>query len=153
MTFQFYDKFDRIIGEEIDLIIYEKAPEDESKGFVPAYKYNIVFHDTLIEIGQIDIRIGYQESLYYGGHIGYGVFEEFRGNHYAGKACVLIKQVALAHGMNKLIITCNPDNFPSRKTCEYVGANLLEIVDLPPHNDMYQRGERQKCIFEWNVGD
>ncbi|MNY80412.1 hypothetical protein D3C86_2214330 [compost metagenome] len=51
--------------------------------------------------------------------------------------------------MEKIIITCNPDNEPSRKTCEYIGANLIEIVDLPPHDDMYQEGERQKCIYEW----
>ena len=26
-------------------------------------------------------------------------------------------------------------------------AEMIEIVDLPSHNDMYQDGERQKCIF------
>jgi tagatose 1,6-diphosphate aldolase len=57
--------------------------------------------------------------------------------------------VAQAHEMEKLIITCNPDNIASRKTCEYVGANLLEIVDVPEYNDMYQRGEKEKCIYEW----
>jgi len=51
--------------------------------------------------------------------------------------------------MDKLIITCNPDNFPSRMTCEKVGLKLREIKDLPPHNPMYQDGEKQKCIYEW----
>lgn len=51
--------------------------------------------------------------------------------------------------MNTLIITCNPDNFPSRKTCEKTGLKLKEIVDLPIYNEMYQDGERQKCIYEW----
>lgn len=53
--------------------------------------------------------------------------------------------------MENIIITCNPDNIPSKKTCEYVGAKLNAIVDLPPHNDMYIEGERQKCIYEWSL--
>ncbi len=100
-------------------------------------------------IGAIDIRIGYNENLYYGGHIGYRVEENYRGNNYASKACKIIKDVATAHGMNRLIITCNPDNYPSRKTCEKVGLKLKEIVDLPPYNELYLDGERQECIYEW----
>lgn len=61
----------------------------------------------------------------------------------------IIKDVAIAHGMKKLIITCNPDNYPSRKTCEKIGLKLKEIVDLPTYNEMYISGERQKCIYEW----
>ncbi|WP_430495253.1 GNAT family N-acetyltransferase [Rossellomorea marisflavi] len=99
-------------------------------------------------IGVIDLRIGHNENLYYGGHIGYAVHSEHRGHHYAGKAVLLLKELALAHGMEKMTITCNPDNLPSRKTCEYVGAELKGIVAVPPHNDLYQRGEKEKCIYE-----
>ncbi|MDQ0897687.1 MULTISPECIES: GNAT family N-acetyltransferase [unclassified Paenibacillus] len=148
MAFKFLG-FDFISGEEIDLVIEKRVPADEEKGFVPAYKYNIVLNGSSEEAGKIVVRIGNNEKLYFGGHIGYSVIERFRGNHYAAKACNLIKQVAVAHGMEKIIITCNPDNEPSRKTCVYIGAKLIEIVDLPPHNDMYQEGERQKCIYEW----
>ncbi|MFN7252486.1 MAG: GNAT family N-acetyltransferase [Anaerobacillus sp.] len=100
-------------------------------------------------IGVIDIRIGYNENLYYGGHIGYSVDEEYRGNRYSAKAVRLLRKVAHAHDMEKLIITCNPDNIASRKTCENLGANLLEIVDVPEENDLYQRGEKEKCRYEW----
>ncbi|WP_284640816.1 GNAT family N-acetyltransferase [Paenibacillus silviterrae] len=148
MVFQFLD-FDFIKGREISLCIHEKVPGDEGKGFVPAYKYNIVLIESNEIMGKIDVRIGNNENLYYGGHIGYSIIEKFRGNHYAAKACLLIKQVALVHGMENLIITCNPDNIPSRKTCEYIGAKLNDIVDLPPYNDMYLEGERQKCIYKW----
>ncbi len=146
-----FKRFKKIEGLEIDLLIEEWSQGDPEKGWVPAYKYQIVQSRSDRTVGSIDLRIGYQERLYYGGHIGYSVDEDYRGNHYAGKACRLLKQVALAHGMRKLIITCNPDNFPSRKTCEYVGAVFKAAVDLPTYNDMYQRGERQVCIFEWDL--
>lgn len=69
-------------------------------------------------------------------------------HHYAAKACIILKSLARKHGMDKLIITCNPDNTASIKTCEAAGAELRCIVDLPENNDMYQEGERQKCIYE-----
>ncbi|WP_207643701.1 GNAT family N-acetyltransferase [Desnuesiella massiliensis] len=124
-------------------------PSNGEKGYVPAYKYRITMHNSNDSIGNIDIRIGYNENIYYGGNIGYEIEQAYRGNNYASKACKIIKQIAIAHGMDGLIMTCNPDNFPSRVTCEKAGLKLKEIVDLPPHNEMYQVGERQKCVYEW----
>jgi len=146
--FEFKD-FDYLTDGEIDLKIEDKTPSNEEKGYVPAYKYRITRHNSNDSIGNIDIRIGYNDNLYYGGHIGYRIEKSYRGNSYASKACKIIKQVAIAHGMDKLIITCNPDNSPSRRTCEKAGLKFNEIVDLPSHNEMYQEGARQKCIYEW----
>jgi predicted acetyltransferase len=152
MMFEFKN-IDLLSDYEIDLRIKAKIPANTEKGYVPAYKYNIFLHNTNTNVGFIDIRIGYTESLYYGGHIGYTVFEQFRGNNYALKACRLIKQVASAHEMKKLYITCNPNNIPSRRTCEKLGLKLIEIAKLPPYNDMYLEGEREVCIFEWEFAN
>lgn len=40
-------------------------------------------------------------------------------------------------------------NYASRKTCEYAGGMLMEIVELPEGNDMRDRGEFEKCIYEF----
>lgn len=146
--FKFKD-FDYLTDGEIDLKIKEKVKPDKVKGYVPAYKYVITLHGKDYTIGLIDIRIGYNENIYYGGNIGYEVYKPYRGSNYALKACKIISHVAVSHGMKKLIITCNPDNIPSRKTCEKAGLKLKQIVDLPEQNEMYVRGERQKCIYEW----
>ena len=46
----------------------------------------------------------------------------------------------------------NPDNIASRKTCEYLKGNLLEIAKLPEDNDMrILKGETEKCIFEFEL--
>jgi predicted acetyltransferase len=133
---------------EIFLRLERETPGDPSRQWLPACHYEIVLESTGQVVGKIDLRIGYTTSLVrYGGHIGYQVFEQHRGNHYAGKACRLLKKVAKQHGMDVIWITCNPDNWPSRKTCEWIGAQLVEIVDLSPDNDQYQRGDRQKCRY------
>lgn len=97
------------------------------------------------------MRIGYNQNVYYGGNIGYIVIPEYRGHHYAGKACKLLFLLAKQHGMDYIVITCNPENYASRKTCEYVGGRLKETVDLPVENDMYQEGERVKCIYRFEL--
>ncbi len=133
---------------EIFLKAYAHIDGDETRGWLPAYHFMICTLDGT-EIGHCDLRIGHNENTYYGGNIGYCVKEEYRGHHYAGKACRLLFSLARLHGLQHLIITCNPDNLPSRKTCEYAGGVLEGIADLPEGNDMYQNGERQKCIYRF----
>ncbi len=145
--FKFHD-LEILSDNEIDLIINIKKPANDELGFMPAYHYHIKKHGMHDVIGQIDIRIGHNSNTFYGGNIGYAVDEDFRGNGYASKAVNLLMEVAKLHDMKKVIITCNPDNFASRKTAERAGATLLEIVDLPEDNDMYLSGEKQKCRYE-----
>ncbi|AFS78505.1 putative Acyl-CoA N-acyltransferase [Gottschalkia acidurici 9a] len=140
-----FKEFDYLTDGEIDLKIEEKIPYNEEKDYVPTYKYRITIHDSDDRIGEINIRIVYNEGIYFCGNIGYMIEKMYRGNSYAVKACKIIKDVAIAHEMKKLIITCNLDNFPSRKTCEKIGLKLKDMIDLP----MYKEGERQKCIYEW----
>ena len=87
----------------------------------------------------------------YGGHIGYDVSEEHRGKRYAARSCSLLLPLAKRHDLNPLWITSNPDNLPSRRTCEIIGARLIEIVDLPKETDLYQEGDRQKCRYRLDL--
>ena len=136
---------------EIELRVVEQF-ESNKPGWVPAYVFGIFLAGTETRVGDINLRIGYTWDLVrYGGHIGYGVAEPYRGHHYAAKACLLLQPVAQAHGMDVLWVTCNPDNWPSRLTCERIGAKLVEVVDLPSYSDMYQEGERQKCRYRWII--
>jgi predicted acetyltransferase len=137
---------------EIEVVVKEKQTGDEPRGLVPAYHFNIRLRGNPVSVGQVDLRVGNTRHLVmYGGHIGYGVDKDYRGNRYAARACNLIRQVALDHGLRTLWITCNPDNWPSRRTCEILGCELVEIVDLPENTNMYQEGERQKCRYRWDL--
>lgn len=40
----------------------------------------------------------------------------------------------------------------SKKTCEYIGGNLVEVAELPEGNDMRDRGELEKCIYKFDIG-
>jgi predicted acetyltransferase len=139
---------------EIDVVVEEKRPAGFRPGWVPSYELNICLHGKTEPIGHISLRIGNVKNIImYGGHIGYRVDEAYRGHHYAARACRLVAQVARDYGFKELEITCNPDNYASRKTIEDIGGELIEIIDLPENNDMYLRGERQKCRYRWDIGE
>ncbi len=137
---------DFLQNDEIKLVLEKTVDGDDEKGRVPAYHFAICDLDGN-KMGACDLRIGHNDKLYYGGNIGYRIDEPYRGHHYAGKACLLLFELARVHELGYVIITCNPNNYASRKTCEYVGGELLEIAELPVDNDMRARGETCECIY------
>ena len=134
---------------EICLVCTAKRPAIPEKKFVPAYDFAVCKGGE--KIGEINLRIGYTDGLYYGGQIGYGIDEKYRGNGYAGRACRLIVPVAKAHCMTKLLITNNQTNDASRRVCEKLGARLVRVARLPEWHDLYKEGRRFSNIFEWSV--
>lgn len=136
-------------SDEIYLDLFQTIDGNEEKEWLPSYHFNICSLGAT-KLGKCDLRIGHNEKTYYGGNIGYQIDPDFRGHHYAAKACTLLFELAKLHGMKYLLITCNPDNIASRKTCEYAGGKLEKIVDLPPENDMFiESGETQKAIYRF----
>jgi len=138
---------------EIQLVVRNKHPADRLRGYLPVYEFGILLPGKADPIGFVSLRIGNTNHVeMYAGHIGYRVNEQYRGNRYAAKACNLVKQVAIDHGLKTLWITCNPDNVPSRRTCEILGSEFVEIVDVPEDTAMYREGDRQKCRYRWDLG-
>jgi arginase family enzyme/predicted acetyltransferase len=142
----------RLVDGDLELVLAERLPANPSRKHVPVYKFKMVPVDGGEAFGQIDLRIGNPFHLVlYGGHIGYGVGPAHRGHHYAARACRLLMPLARRHGLHTLWITCNPENSASRRTCELAGAEFVEIADLPPESDMYERGERRKCRYRLDL--
>ncbi|QSX05687.1 GNAT family N-acetyltransferase [Sedimentibacter sp. zth1] len=142
----FFDTTD-LKNKEIYLSLYKTSDENIEKGYVPAYYFKIVRSVDDIEVGQCDLRIGHNNNTKYGGNIGYEIHKFFRGNYYASKACKLLSLLAKKHKMNEVIITCSPDNIASQKTCEYCGAELVGIIDVPTWHDMYKNGQKKTCQY------
>lgn len=137
----------QLIDDDLELVLVKKCRANKKKKYVPAYWFEMRNAKTHKRIGDITLRIGFNANIKYGGNIGYGVDETYRGNHYAARGCLLLFPFAKQHGMKTLWITCNPENIPSRKTCERIGGELVEIVDLPKNNEQYKKGERGKCRY------
>jgi tagatose 1,6-diphosphate aldolase len=142
----------KLVDGELELLLVKTYPEDPSRGFSPAYKFILTIQGQGGDVGQLQLRVGNTEHIHlYAGHLGYSVGEKYRGNRYAARATKLILPLARKHDLNPLWITCNPDNIPSQRTCEILGAKFIEIVDLQENSVMYKRGERQKCRYRLDL--
>ena len=129
---------------EIALSISQKYQGDDE--LLPFYYYDICVSD--IAVGKISVRIGNNYHSYYNGNIGYEIDKEYRGNNYSLKACKLMLQIAKAHGMNELILTCDESNVASYKTIEKLGADLIEIVKPPKDYFAYREDMEKQRIYK-----
>lgn len=149
--FVFHD-FGTLTDHVVDLVIGAKIERDPAEGLAPAYGFDIMPHGEREIAGRIYLRMVNSTYVHlYAGHIGYWISPAFRGRRFAGRACELIRPVAHHHGFSTLWITCNPDNWASRRTCERIGATLVEIIDVDPKTPIYRDGERQKCRYLWEI--
>jgi predicted acetyltransferase len=121
---------------------------------VPTYCFTLIVDGESEPVGHVHLRVGRTENLeQYQGQIGYGVSPKWRGRHFAERATRLILPVAAAHGLNPVWITCDPDNWASRRTCERLGGTLAEIVYVPESAPAYRYGARVKCRYRLDLPD
>ena len=133
---------------DVRLRFVQLVPGNPARGFVPSYHFRIL-DPANHEVGHINLRVGDSDHIWYSaGHIGYGVDEDRRGLGYAGQACRALAPFARSIS-EVVIITCDPENGPSRRTIEKLGATFLEVVDVPPGDPQYEAGCRQKRRYEW----
>jgi tagatose 1,6-diphosphate aldolase len=145
MDFEFVDP-GILKGDGFELFRFSIAPPDISRGFVPAYDFRIRINDQIV--GQVNLRVGLTERIMlYAGNLGYKVDPPYRGRHLAASAIALLLPIARHHEMSELWICCSPENWASRKTCERLGAELIEIIEVPSGVDLYELGVRMNCRY------
>jgi predicted acetyltransferase len=151
MTFEFRE-WGVLSDGVVDLTVQSVDPADPTRGLCPAYHFRISRHGSAAPAGSIRLRVGSLVAypiLAYAGQVGYEIAEAHRGHGLAGRACRLLRPVALAHGLDRLIITCSPTNVPSRRTLENLGATLVGIYAVPRDSPAYREDRRSVCRFEW----
>ncbi len=144
-AFQFADP-GALRDDDLELVLRETTPA--MSGRVPTYRFEMMRQPDEARVGTVDLRVGNtEEVLLYSGHIGYRVHQPYRGQHYAVRASRLLFPLAKRHGLVDLWITCDPDNAPSRRTCELLGGELVSTVAVPKSHAYYKSGSRAKCRF------
>jgi tagatose 1,6-diphosphate aldolase len=115
---------------------------------VPTYQFHMVDRKTHEVLGNIRLSMGSTPHVErYAGHIGYGVFPQHRGHHYAARAVRLLLPLARRLGIDPLWITCDPENLASQRTLELAGAEFIETVDVPADCIIHRKGHPRKCRY------
>jgi predicted acetyltransferase len=115
---------------------------------VPYYHFTILTNDGQ-RAGHINFKMGDTRHVTrYGGHIGYGILPAFRGNAYAYHACRALAPFILRR-YDKVVMTADPDNSPSIRVIERLGARFVEEVTVPEEDPSFAGGARRKRRYEW----
>jgi predicted acetyltransferase len=117
------DHFD----EFIEQVQKESRGEGLKEGWVPHTEFWLTEGDQFL--GRLDIRHELNGFLHaIGGHIGYDVRRDQRGKGYGHMILELGLQKAKEMGFEKILITCDASNTPSRKVIEKHGGLLENSV-------------------------
>jgi predicted acetyltransferase len=134
--------------DQLRLRLTETETPAQSMWRAPTYRFSIRLASNNEPIGKINLRVGDTKLLtHYTGQVGYAIDEPHRGHHFAERACRLLLPFAFRHQLSEVWITCAPDNIPSRRTLERLGALLVETVDVPDDYPLPEGAIRQKCRF------
>ncbi len=93
--------------------------------------FDIVDQESHKISGEIALRFGEGGGLFYLGHLGYHIDPPYRGKNEALHACRLCVPLFAQMGMRSFVITTDPDNAPSIRTCEKLGCVLESTVTVP----------------------
>ena len=126
---------------EIRLVLHHTNPADPTRFGLPTYYFRLC-DEAGQTLGWCDFRVGTNEDTGYAGHVGYQIEPPFRGRHYAGKAVRLLLKLAAMHGMDHILITCDPENAASAKPCLWAGGQPCGTVLLPADHPLYEAGVR-----------
>jgi predicted acetyltransferase len=138
---------DPYTDEDLSVVLVDRQAAEANAWRVPAYLFQL---QTVSgeAAGRIRLRVGWNEDIVkYAGQVGYAVEPEFRGRHFAERACRLILPLARKHGLEQLWITCQQGNFASRRTLERLGAEPAGILAVPASYPLDAGEERQKMCF------
>jgi len=86
-------------------------------------------------LGQTSIRphLSSRYLLTYGGHIGYSIRPSRRRQGYGTKILALALEEARRLGLQRVLITCNSDNLPSKRIIEQNGGRYESSMAMPAH--------------------
>ncbi len=110
--------------------------------------YKIYLDDK--EIGYCDLRIGHNASLYYYGNIGYRIYEDYRGHNYSYYASLLLIEIAKRYEVDYLLITCDPDNYASKKVIEKLGFEFIREARVPLWHPLFKES-KHKLIYKMDL--
>ena len=115
---------------------------------VPTAFFRMLVEPGAAMAGQINLRVGATRHIeLYAGHVGYEVYERYRGHRYAARSLRLLIPCARRLGIDPIWITCDPGNAASRRSLELAGARLVETVDVPENCCVFAGGHPRKCRY------
>ncbi len=148
-----WKEFGDLANTEIRLVPKSRDEPNPENGYAPRYGFSIIHIKDNRDIGVVYLAIHPESSRrqYLSGHLSYGVDPAYKGHYYAAQGCMLMKEVALGHGLWRLFIGSGSDNIASRKTILKLGARPITADDVPDQTVLVELRENKVDMFVWEL--
>ena len=118
-----YKSFDELI----DRLTKMEQGINLPNGFVPQIQFYGFINDTIV--GRLQFRTKLTPDLeLHGGNIGYLVARPYRRQGYATEMMRQVLPFIWSVGLEKVLISCDKDNSPSKKIIERSGGKLIDTI-------------------------
>ncbi len=121
------------------LLLARQAKEDVVKYGMNPNEIYLMLDDEgeLCGYGQLRV-VETDDVLTWAGHIGYSVPPDKRGRGYATEMLRMLLDMAFERGLERVILTCDTDNEPSRRVIEKCGGEFTGLyMQRPYHKRVY----------------
>lgn len=127
------DTLRRDFGTYVRILKEQSEGKNLPPGYVPATEFWII--EDAVYAGRIQIRHTLNDYLLdEGGHVGYNIRKSMRRRGIGSRALVLGLKEAVKLGITRVLITCDEDNFASRKIIEKNGGVLEDVRSISGRN-------------------
>lgn len=111
------------------------------EGFIPCTTYWVMLDNKIIGLANIKHYLN-DHLRKKGGHLGLSIAKDYRRKGYGlATTKLLIEKARDEFGIDDILLTNEPDNIPSRRMCEKLGA---ELVDIDEHCHYWIRSNNKK---------
>ncbi len=132
----------------VRLRLEEMVAGDPERGLVPWYHFEVLDRSGT-RVGHINFRVGSTRHVRMtAGHVGYAILPEHRGSSFSYHACLALAPFIRLH-YDRVVLTVDPENAPSIRTIEKLGATFLDQTEVPVDDPAYANGARRKKRYDW----
>lgn len=126
------------------------TPIDDKE--LPYYTFDILAGGH--HVGNISLRLGYNDEVIYTGQVGYDIDPLYQGYHYSYYALEMIKVLARKHGYSNILMTTETHNLASQKIIQYAhGVCVTYNLDVPKDHIYHVIGKDKINLFSISVRD
>ncbi len=136
-------------GELVLLLPTWCCGRDRRFGLDGCIELDIIERSSGRKAGELSARFGESRALFYVGHIGYHIDMPYRGHYYALEACRAAAAILRREELRTAVITTDPDNIASRKTCIALGCIEESTVSVPPDGRVLWQISACKVRYIW----
>ncbi len=142
-------KLKNLKGKMVDLALTKTFIDED----IPIYSFDVRLPKTLENVGQVIYGVVAKTDDLHRGNVEINMTKDMDFRSIKYDCCQQIKKVAMFHKASSLQLTCDPEDFDTRRVYDSLGAYLKEIKTISHRDVEGKRSLVERCIWVWEFNN